>query len=400
MKRIPTTALCGLALIIVGCTARNSQTEFYRGGNPTNIQPQPDVLPPPTYDPGPATGNSVPLLQPPGADNGGGPELLSPEPLSGPEAQRRGQPRVRNVRTDPWGRPVNRQPRVRTASRKTVQQSLWKNQFQSSRGRAIQTAQFGIGPLRVLVMSSLRGTDPASITVVDYLAQTMRDRAELQNDCTVLFLRNPNPDGLADRSPYNGRGIDLNQNFPAKNWSPHARGLSGPKASSENETQVIVRLINDFKPDRLVVVQVSRTGNNVAYNGNIRQLARKVAGDMGIGRVDRAKNSPGSLVSYAADRNLPVIFLAADRQLDGRAAWNANAAGLISAMTYERPRYRQPPEEDESPTASEPVADQQRFPLPLNSIGGPSTKERGSRRLSAPIPVPRGFYELPPPRRP
>lgn len=406
MRKFHVTTICGLLILLSGCTARNKQTDYYRGGAPQMIPRRSNSVP--QND---GSNYSPPVLQAPGASGTGasetgasetgGPMLLSPEPLPDSQTRRKRQLRVQTVRSDPWGRPQNRTPRVRTTIRRQVQQQpLWRNQFQSSGRRPIQTVQIGIGNLRVLVLASLRGTDPASITVVDHLAQAMHDRAELQNSCTALLIRNPNPDGLAKRSPYNGRGIDLNRNFPANNWRRTADATAGPKAASETETRMIVRTIDDFKPDRIIIIQVSKSGNAVHYAGPARQLARKIAAENGFRDVKKIAERPGSPASFiGGDRRLPLISILVDRQLDGRSAWNANAPGLIAALTNERPLSLEATENEQSPQKLHPVAKNKSYSLPLNSIGGTGRANENSRRLVAPRPDRRGFFELPPPRQ-
>ncbi len=180
MKYYQSPTIVLLLTLCLGCTARNTQPDYY-GESSSNYTPVPQRTPNP--------GSSTPILEAPGSSNSGGPTLLTPEPDLGPEARRRTRPQIQPVGTDPWGRPQNRRPRVQNTVRTQVQhRTLWDSQYQSTQQRQIQTVKIGIGRTRVLVLSSLRGTDPASITVIEYLAQAMSNEADLQNDCTALSL--------------------------------------------------------------------------------------------------------------------------------------------------------------------------------------------------------------------
>jgi len=68
----------------------------------------------------------------------------------------------------------------------------------------------------------------------------------------VFYVPNLNPDGLAHGTRLNGRGVDLNRNFPAS-WEPiGARWdlqYSGPHPFSEPETRLAARLIRELHPD-------------------------------------------------------------------------------------------------------------------------------------------------------
>ncbi len=389
MKALQSLSIVTLIALGAGCTARNTQPDIYRGNNTPQFTPTPDSFP------GPAS--SDPILEAPGSTNSGGPTLLSPEPDLGPKARRR--PPVKQVRTDPWGRPSRRKPQVQQTIRRQVRhRTLWQSNYQSSGGRPIQTVQLGIGHLRVLVLSSLRGTDPASITVIDQLAEAMTNRADLQNACTALFIRNPNPDGVALQSPYNGRGIDLTRNFPTEDWRRSADGKAGPTAGSEIETRVLIRLIDDFKPDRVVVIQNSSRGSAIYYAGPARQLARKVAESNQYQVSALPASRTGSLEQFAGqDRRLPVVLLAIDRRLNGQSAWTTHSECLKIAMTYTRSELH-PDTSPGRPSPSEPVAETQSHPLPLSHINGPGADApQKSKRLTAPRPSRRKYYELPPP---
>lgn len=68
----------------------------------------------------------------------------------------------------------------------------------------------------------------------------------------VYLVRNLNPDGLAAGARLNGRGVDLNRNFPA-GWRPIGnRGdaeYSGPRPFSEPETRLAARIIRVLGPE-------------------------------------------------------------------------------------------------------------------------------------------------------
>ncbi|HEX7058423.1 MAG TPA: DUF2817 domain-containing protein [Solirubrobacterales bacterium] len=68
----------------------------------------------------------------------------------------------------------------------------------------------------------------------------------------IYLVPNLNPDGFALGSRLNGRGVDLNRNFPA-GWKPIGRRgdpqYSGPHPFSEPETRLAARIVNRLRPE-------------------------------------------------------------------------------------------------------------------------------------------------------
>jgi hypothetical protein len=117
----------------------------------------------------------------------------------------------------------------------------------SVEGRRIAVTRVGdpAAPVRVLVVGSIHGNEPAGHTVVARLRR-MRPPAGVQ----LWLVRTANPDGLARGTRQNARGVDLNRNFPRR-WRAGARGTfyPGPHAGSEPETRAMQRLIGRVRPD-------------------------------------------------------------------------------------------------------------------------------------------------------
>ena len=117
----------------------------------------------------------------------------------------------------------------------------------SVRGRPIHMREYGVQETsrRVLVFGCIHGTECAA----SHIPRFVHGR---RIPGSVFYVPNLNPDGLAAGSRLNGRGVDLNRNFPAS-WEPIGRRwdlqYSGPRPFSEPETRLAARLIRAIHPD-------------------------------------------------------------------------------------------------------------------------------------------------------
>jgi protein MpaA len=118
----------------------------------------------------------------------------------------------------------------------------------SAEGRPIQLKQYGDPNLEgsVLVFGCIHGDECAG-----------RKVAPISLGCpdphsNVFVVPNLDPDGLAQGTRLNGRGVDLNRNFPIA-WRPISeRGgpqYSGPRPFSEPETRLAARIVRRLRPE-------------------------------------------------------------------------------------------------------------------------------------------------------
>jgi len=135
----------------------------------------------------------------------------------------------------------------------------WRRDFESAKLRPIETAVYGKGPQRIAVLSSLTGNSEATVALVERMAGVFARDELLPVQLSVLVVRTPNPDGLADRTLTNSRGVDLNRNFPSTRFTASPRPETGDKPGSEPETRAIVQLLNQFRPSLVIHVVEGRS---------------------------------------------------------------------------------------------------------------------------------------------
>jgi len=129
----------------------------------------------------------------------------------------------------------------------------------SLEGRPIRLRQYGDPRFRgrVLVIACIHGDECAGRSV-----------APLRGGCpepnaNVFVVSSLNPDGSAAASRLNGRGVDLNRNFPSQ-WQPRGRPgepeYSGPRPFSEPETRLAAHLVRALRPRVTIWLHQIRRG--------------------------------------------------------------------------------------------------------------------------------------------
>lgn len=121
----------------------------------------------------------------------------------------------------------------------------------SSEGRPIELEQWGdpSWPGKLLVFGCVHG-DECGARGLRPLTNGCRDPS-----ADILVVPNLNPDGAAAGSRLNGRGVDLNRNFPVE-WKPIGdrwdAQYSGPRPFSEREARLAARIVAALEPDATV----------------------------------------------------------------------------------------------------------------------------------------------------
>ena len=198
-----------------------------------------------------------------------------------------------------------------TVLAETSESREWKVLGYTRRQTPIKGLFVGRGQKHILVLGAIHGDEPSSAEVVESFA-TRAAENESRKDLTVIVIPVLNPDGLEVGSRTNHGGVDINRNFPAKNWesgSKQARYYPGEKASSEPETRALIELIKKSSPT--LIISVHAPLYCVNWDGPAQKIAEAMAEANRYPLCeDIGYSTPGSLGSYAGkDLNIPVITL-------------------------------------------------------------------------------------------
>lgn len=190
----------------------------------------------------------------------------------------------------------------------------------------------------VLVFGGIHGNEPTSAGVARELVRHLRANPDAYRGRCVAVIPEVNPDGLARRMRSNANLVDLNRNFPAVNWKKTRKSWShgGDAPASQPEARVLIDLIDQMKPARIVAVHsMDDPCNN--YDGPAGRLAGLMAARNGYPvKASIGYPTPGSFGSWAGgDRQIPVITLELPNGGTTPTSWEANRAALLAFIRAE-----------------------------------------------------------------
>jgi murein peptide amidase A len=123
----------------------------------------------------------------------------------------------------------------------------------------------------MLVVGCIHGNEPAGIAIARRLVATTAPIPGL----ALWVVPVPNPDGVVAHTRQNGRGVDLNRNFPYR-WRPlTGYQYSGPHARSEPESRAAFRLMMRTRPQ--ITIWYHRHATLVGLSGGNPDVERDYA---------------------------------------------------------------------------------------------------------------------------
>jgi protein MpaA len=165
----------------------------------------------------------------------------------------------------------------------------------------------------LLIHAGIHGEEPETTIA---LSRALRQLSEPSRHCAVVLA--VNPDGLMRGTRCNAHGVDLNRNFPTQDWQPdpvtHRSTLDDPRdvalspgsfPGSEVETQALIALINDLKPDAAVALHAPLA---CIDDANQSDQGRWLADRTGLPLVaDIGYPTLGSFGTWGAENGVPVV---------------------------------------------------------------------------------------------
>lgn len=192
------------------------------------------------------------------------------------------------------------------------------------------------GPL-TLIFGGIHGNERNSADLARRLAEHLSAHPDEYRGRRVVLLPVANPDGTVRDARTNHRGVDLNRNFPAKNWASGKEGpqYGGTAPLSEPESAALAKLVEESSPARIISIHAIFGGREC---NNFDGPAESLATLMGKHNQYPVKKSigyptPGSFGTWAGvERQIPVITLELPQGLPGDACWKTHRQALMAAI--------------------------------------------------------------------
>lgn len=163
----------------------------------------------------------------------------------------------------------------------------------------------------VLVIGCMHGDEPQG-------AYLIQEYLKSNTETKLLFIPCLNPDGVKSNTRVNANGVDLNRNFPTKNWELTEKNnfYGGQEPASEIETKFLINVIEEYKPELILTLHAPYKVVN--YDGDALNIAQKISEiikypvEASIGYP-----TPGSFGTWAGIENkIPTITLELDEEID------------------------------------------------------------------------------------
>lgn len=179
----------------------------------------------------------------------------------------------------------------------------------------------------VLIIGVFHGDEPEGEALINKLMTEVENNPDLIGINKILFIPCLNPDGKKLNTRGNSNGVDLNRNFPTKNWELSKEKnsyYSGNKPASEIETKFLMEIITEYNPDRILALHTPYKVVN--YDGNAKEIAEEISRLNGYPVEEHiGYPTPGSFGTYTGiERNIPTITLELPENETIENLWAAN----------------------------------------------------------------------------
>ena len=170
-----------------------------------------------------------------------------------------------------------------------------------------------VGPVDILLIAAMHG-DENETTVV--LSEALRRIPP--GDIKNPVILSCNPDGALQGTRSNGRGVDLNRNWPTSNWSANPvfhkdhggtvqdiQLSSGESPASETETRALLECVEKLQPKTVISLHAPLA---CIEDPQSSPLSQWIASQVGLPLIpDVGYPTPGSFGTWSAENDINII---------------------------------------------------------------------------------------------
>lgn len=183
------------------------------------------------------------------------------------------------------------------------------------------------GSDNILVIGVVHGDEPQGKYLIDkYLKNCVPNSSSNHSTNNLLFIPCLNPDGMSANKRVNSNGVDLNRNFPTKNWGRNegenatcddcsTNYYGGTSPASEIETGFVIDIIEKYSPKLILTLHAPYKVVN--YDGPAQDIAKKISDIIGYPTESNiGYPTPGSFGTYCGiERKISTITLELDEKI-------------------------------------------------------------------------------------
>jgi len=203
---------------------------------------------------------------------------------------------------------------------------------QSVQGRSIEICEYGTGKHNLHIYGGIHGDEPESIYAVQRLIELLNKEEKLYTGKHVFIVPNLNPDGFYLKTRVNANKVDLNRNFPTKNWSGKfdlPKNNPGKSPISEPEIKALMSFIKECPPQ--AILSVHSWEPQINYDGPGKKIAKLMAKTNGCQVTESiGYPTPGSLGAWGSENKIPTITLELqEKALTYHKVWEENKEAFL-----------------------------------------------------------------------
>ncbi len=174
----------------------------------------------------------------------------------------------------------------------------------------------------ILIIGMFHGDEPEGKYLIDRFIENFTKQPKNR----ILIIPCLNPDGKKLKTRQNSNKVDLNRNFPTKNWklSDDPNYFGGNKPNSESETQFMVKILEKYNID--CILTLHSPYKIVNYDGPAKEIAEEISRITGYPtQKEIGYPTPGSFGTYAGiEKRIPTITLELPDNENYEMLWNQN----------------------------------------------------------------------------